>query len=94
MQEYLCNFVSHLLTWALTLLSSLEVQHLATEAHYIIQQSQNRGREKNNGIAPKAGSGNQLKKMTTTLPRVQTGQKLCLKLLQREHLGPVESTQE
>ena len=50
------------MTWALALLSSVEVQHLATEAHYVIEQSQNRGREKNNVIDPKAGSGHHLKK--------------------------------
>lgn len=47
--------------WELALLSSAQVQHLATKAHYIIHQSENRRREKNNAIAPKAGSGHHLK---------------------------------
>lgn len=73
MQEYLCNFLYYLLTWAL---ACLEVPHLATGPHYITQQLQSRGREKNY-VAPKAGSGHHFKNVTITLQGVQTGQKLC-----------------
>lgn len=47
--------------WELALLSSIEVQHLATKAHCIIQQSENRRREKSSVIVPKAGSGHHFK---------------------------------
>lgn len=54
--EHFCNLLYYLFTWALALLSSVEVQHHTTKVHYIIQQSKNREGENNTVTASNAAS--------------------------------------
>lgn len=83
--EHFCNLLYYLFTWALALLSSVEVQHHTTKVHYIIQQSKNREGENNTVTASNAASDRHIlfkkKKNHCNMTRSVDGTKAMSKIM-------------